>query len=108
MVCQRNFTNETACFDGYEPIMFWLINSVPYEAKKDFPITPDYTVPKGSMVIPTLWHSLHDESVYPQPNEFNPSRWGPDGIAEQHPKYPPSKTKYTNTYRNWLVFGTGP
>jgi C-22 sterol desaturase len=26
---------------------------VPYLAKKDFPITPEYTVPKGSMVIPT-------------------------------------------------------
>jgi sterol 22-desaturase len=73
---------------------------VPYQAKKDFPITPDYTVPKGgyptffleangtgSMVIPTLWHSLHDESVYPDPYKFNPVRWGPDGIAEQNQKY---------------------
>lgn len=68
---------------------------VPYEAKKDFPITPEYTVPKGSMVIPTLWHSLHDPEVYPDPYTFNPSRWSPTGIAEQHPK-------------NWLVFGTGP
>jgi len=69
--------------------------AVPYEAKKDFPITPDYTVPKGAMVIPTLWHSLHDETVYPDPYKFNPSRWAPDGLAENNPK-------------NWLVFGTGP
>ena len=41
----------------------------------------------GSMVIPTLWHSLHDESVYPEPYKFNPLRWGPDGIAEQNHKY---------------------
>ena len=73
---------------------------VPYEAKRDFPITPDYTVPKGiylpvtilitgSMIIPTLWHSLHDETVYPDPYKYDPSRWGPDGIAEQHPKSVP-------------------
>jgi len=60
---------------------------VPYEAKKDFPITPDYTVPKGAMVIPTLWHSLHDETVYPDPYKFTPERWTPDGLAEQNPKY---------------------
>ena len=39
------------------------------------------------MVIPTLWHSLHDEAAYPEPYKFNPLRWGPDGIAEQNHKY---------------------
>jgi sterol 22-desaturase len=92
-----------------------LANLVPYEAKKDFPITPDYTVPKGkscvsstysgSMVLPTLWHSLHDPEAYPDPYKYNPDRWAPNGIAEQYPKYilsSPSK------FRNWLVFGAGP
>jgi cytochrome P450 len=40
----------------------------------------------GSMVIPTLWHALHDETVYPDPYKYDPTRWAPDGIAEQHPK----------------------
>jgi cytochrome P450 len=41
----------------------------------------------GSMVIPTLWHSLHDEIVYPDAHKYNPARWGPGGTAEQHPKF---------------------
>jgi C-22 sterol desaturase len=41
----------------------------------------------GSMIIPTLWHSLHDEEAYPDPYKFDPKRWGPEGTAEQHQKY---------------------
>lgn len=67
---------------------------VPYQAKKDFPVSPDYTVPKGAMVIPTFWHALHDEKAYPGANEWNPDRWI-SGTADQHPQ-------------NWLVFGVGP
>ncbi|BFZ61456.1 RNA polymerase C-22 sterol desaturase [Saitoella coloradoensis] len=67
---------------------------VPYAAKKDYPITPEYIVPKGSMIIPTFWHALHDEEAYPEPNHWNPERWT-EGQAESFP-------------RNWLVFGTGP
>ncbi|KAI9824444.1 MAG: RNA polymerase C-22 sterol desaturase [Thelocarpon impressellum] len=67
---------------------------VPYEVKKAFPITPEYTVPKGAMVIPTTWPALHDPDVYPDPDTFNPDRWI-TGDAEKMSK-------------NWLVFGTGP
>ncbi|CCG83849.1 protein of unknown function [Taphrina deformans PYCC 5710] len=67
---------------------------VPYQAKKDFPISPDYTVPKGAMVIPTFWHALHDEKAYPRPEEWCPDRWI-TGTADQSPQ-------------NWLVFGVGP
>jgi cytochrome P450 len=28
---------------------------VPYQAKKDFPITPEYTVPKGTLVSIFFW-----------------------------------------------------
>jgi C-22 sterol desaturase len=66
---------------------------VPYVAKKDFPITPDYTVPKGSMVVPTTYLSLHDPEAYPNPDTFDPDRWI-TGDAEKQTK-------------NWLVFGTG-
>ena len=67
---------------------------VPYMAKKAFPITDTYTAPKGSMVIPSCWPSLHDPEAYPEPESFDPERWI-SGNAEDQTK-------------NWLVFGTGP
>ena len=67
---------------------------VPYVVKKDFPVTADYTVPKGSMVVPSIWPALHDPEVYPEPESYNPERWL-TGDAEKAQK-------------NWLVFGTGP
>ena len=67
---------------------------VPYMAKKDFPITDSYTVPKGCMVIPSVYPSVHDPEAYEDPETFNPDRWI-TGNAEQQTK-------------NWLVFGTGP
>ncbi|KAF1949544.1 cytochrome P450 61 [Byssothecium circinans] len=67
---------------------------VPYVAKKDFPITPEYTAPKGSMVIPTTYMALHDSEAYPNPESFVPERWI-TGDADKQVK-------------NWLVFGTGP
>ncbi|GIJ90056.1 hypothetical protein Asppvi_009005 [Aspergillus pseudoviridinutans] len=71
------------------PVIF-----VPYLATKDFPITSDYTVPKGSMIVPSCYPALHDPDAYPNPEVFDPDRWI-SGDAE-------SKTK------NWLVFGAGP
>lgn len=67
---------------------------VPYVVKKPFPVTDDYTVPKGSMIIPSCWPALHDAEAYPNPDSFDPERWI-TGTAEQQTK-------------NWLVFGTGP
>lgn len=68
---------------------------VPYVVKKSYPVSPDYTVPKGSMVIPTLWPALHDPEVYENPDEFIPERWAPGSAANA-------------ASSNWLVFGTGP
>lgn len=70
---------------------------VPYTAHKAFKIDDNYTVPKGTMVIPSFWNSLHDPQAYPDPDKIIPERWmqGPDSPAQQHP-------------RNWLVFGSGP
>jgi C-22 sterol desaturase len=70
---------------------------VPYLVKKDYPVTPTYTAPKGSMLIPSTWLSLHDPEAYPShggADEFAPERWT-EGDAEDKGK-------------NWLVFGTGP
>jgi C-22 sterol desaturase len=46
------------------------------------------------MVIPSVWPSLHDPEVYPNPDYYDPERWI-TGDAEKQQK-------------NWLVFGTGP
>lgn len=67
---------------------------VPCIVKKDFPVTPTYTVPQGSMMIPSVWPALHDPEVYPEPESFDPNRWI-TGDAEK-------------AVKNWLVFGTGP
>ncbi|KAL2218859.1 cytochrome P450 61 [Thermoascus aurantiacus ATCC 26904] len=67
---------------------------VPYEVKKDFPVTDSYTVPKGSMIVPSVWPATHDPNAYEDPDTFNPDRWI-TGDAEKQTK-------------NWLVFGTGP
>lgn len=69
---------------------------VPYMNNKAFPLDDKYTVPKGSMVIPSFWNSLHDKEVYPEPDNFKPERWLEEGDpAQSHPK-------------NYIVFGSGP
>ncbi|CAZ82209.1 unnamed protein product [Tuber melanosporum] len=68
---------------------------VPYEVKKSFQITPEYKVPKGAMVVPTLYPALHDPEAYNDPESFVPERWLEGGEAEAAKK-------------NWLVFGAGP
>lgn len=71
------------------PVIF-----VPYVATKAFPVAPNYTVPKGAMIVPSCYPALHDPVAYPNPEVFDPERWI-TGDAE-------TKTK------NWLVFGAGP
>jgi len=71
------------------------VTMVPYEVKKNFPVADGYVVPKGSMVVATLYPSLHDPEAYVDPETFNPDRWLEGGEAEAAAK-------------NWLVFGTGP
>ncbi|KAH8086600.1 C-22 sterol desaturase [Cristinia sonorae] len=72
------------------------VTMVPYKTTKAFPISEDYTVPVGSMVIPSIYPSLHDPEVYPEPEKLIPERWlDPNSKANQNP-------------RNYLVFGSGP
>jgi C-22 sterol desaturase len=68
---------------------------VPYLVKKPFPITDTYTVPKGSMLIPTTYLALRDPEVYENPDYFDPERYY-TGDAEE------------KGVKNYLVFGTGP
>lgn len=67
---------------------------VPYMVKKDFPVTETYTLPKGAMIVPSVWPATHDPDAYQDPETFDPDRWI-TGDAERAAK-------------NWLVFGTGP
>ncbi|KAG5729786.1 Cytochrome P450 61 [Termitomyces sp. T112] len=72
------------------------VTMVPYKTTKAFPISDDYTVPANSMVIPSFYNSLHDPSVYPEPDRLLPERWlDLEGSANQNPK-------------NYIVFGSGP
>ncbi|PNY24001.1 Cytochrome P450 61, partial [Tolypocladium capitatum] len=68
---------------------------IPYLVKKAFPITDTYTVPKGSMLIPTTYMALHDPDVYENPDHFDPDRYYSGDAEEKGAK-------------NYLVFGTGP
>ena len=72
------------------------VTMVPYRCNKPFKISPDYTVPTGSLLIPSIYPSLHDPAVFPEPEKLNPDRWAdPTGLAATNP-------------RNYLVFGSGP
>ncbi|KIJ38493.1 hypothetical protein M422DRAFT_33272 [Sphaerobolus stellatus SS14] len=72
------------------------VTMVPYKALKPFPIADDYVVPAGSMVIPSLYPSLQDPEVFPEPTKFLPERWlDPKSLAWSKPQ-------------NFLVFGSGP
>ncbi|CZR62360.1 probable cytochrome P450 (involved in C-22 denaturation of the ergosterol side-chain) [Phialocephala subalpina] len=68
---------------------------VPYLAKKPFPITPTYTVPKGAMIIPTVYPALRDPEIYENPDHYDPDRYVYGDAEEKGAK-------------NFLVFGTGP
>lgn len=73
---------------------------VPYKTRKAFKLADDYTVPSGTMVIPSFWDSTHDATSYPEPDRFIPERWIPKEDGEQvlADKYP----------QNYMVWGSGP
>ncbi|THH07939.1 hypothetical protein EW145_g3040 [Phellinidium pouzarii] len=72
------------------------VTMVPYKCTKAFNIAPDYVVPANSMLIPSIYPSLHDPAVYPEPEKLDPQRWlDPSSPANAKP-------------RSYLVFGSGP
>ncbi|KAF7437203.1 RNA polymerase C-22 sterol desaturase [Pleurotus ostreatus] len=72
------------------------VTMVPYKTTKAFPISDDYVVPNGSMLIPSFYNSLHDPEVFPEPDVLNPDRWlDPNSSANANPK-------------NYMVWGAGP
>ncbi|KAF7348404.1 hypothetical protein MSAN_01794400 [Mycena sanguinolenta] len=44
-------------------------------ATSDDDIYEGYFIPKGTMVLPNVWAMTHDESMYPNPDRFDPERF---------------------------------
>ncbi|KAF5381245.1 hypothetical protein D9757_007868 [Collybiopsis confluens] len=60
------------------PLLTGLIGGIP--AAIPHALTQDdvyegYFIPKGSVIIPNVWSILHNDKDYPNPNQFNPSRF---------------------------------
>jgi len=70
---------------------------VPHQAKKPVTLTDDgYVVPTGTLLITSIWPSVHDSNVFPSPDIFDPDRFGPE------------RQEDVKGAKNWLIFGHGP
>ncbi|KAI1132726.1 putative cytochrome P450 oxidoreductase OrdA-like protein [Nemania abortiva] len=48
-------------------------------ATNDDDVVNGYHIPKGAVILPNVWWFTHDPAVYPNPSEFDPSRYlGPN------------------------------
>ncbi|KZV21388.1 sterol 22-desaturase [Dorcoceras hygrometricum] len=67
---------------------------VPHITVVDFPLTEDYTIPKGTIVFPSVFDSSFQG--FSEPERFDPDRFMSDRQEDQIHK------------KNYLVFGAGP
>ncbi|XP_020523479.1 cytochrome P450 710A1 isoform X2 [Amborella trichopoda] len=67
---------------------------VPHVAACDFPITEGYTIPKGTIVFPSVYESSFQG--FTEPEKFDPDRFSGERQEDQVFK------------QNWLPFGAGP
>ncbi|CAA7262451.1 unnamed protein product [Cyclocybe aegerita] len=57
--------------------------SIPHVVRQD-DVYDGYFIPKGAVIMPNVWHMLHDPEVYPDPHSFNPDRFnGLDAAMEE-------------------------
>ncbi|KAF9043024.1 putative monooxygenase [Panaeolus papilionaceus] len=57
--------------------------SIPHTSTQD-DIYDGVLIPKGSMILPNVWHMLHNPEEYPNPEEFMPERYnGKDSEMEK-------------------------
>ncbi|KAJ7109599.1 putative monooxygenase [Mycena crocata] len=47
---------------------------IPHALTKD-DVYEGFYLPKGSIMVPNVWHMLHNPEVYPNPDDFNPDRY---------------------------------
>ena len=67
---------------------------VPHVAVKEFQLLDNYTVPKGSIVLPSIWDAQFEG--FTDPAKFDPDRFSPERREDV-------------TYaKHFLAFGTGP
>jgi cytochrome P450 family 710 subfamily A protein len=67
---------------------------VPHIALETFPLTESYSIPKGTIVFPSVFESLFQG--FTEPDRFDPDRFSEERKEDQTFK------------RNFLVFGVGP
>ncbi len=67
---------------------------VPHEANQEFKLTTDYTVPKGTLILPSIWEAQREG--FENPETFEPERFGPD------------RGEDVKCAKNFLAFGIGP
>ncbi|KAL2813599.1 cytochrome P450 [Aspergillus granulosus] len=61
-----------------ETLRWWPIAPMgfPHAATEDI-MYRDYTIPKGSFLLPAVWWFLHDPEIYADPESFDPDRYLP-------------------------------
>ncbi|KAJ3506809.1 hypothetical protein NLJ89_g6662 [Agrocybe chaxingu] len=47
---------------------------IPHRAMQD-DIYENYFIPKGAKILPNIWAMTHDANIYPDPDNFDPSRY---------------------------------
>ncbi|KAI3944736.1 hypothetical protein MKW98_021194 [Papaver atlanticum] len=67
---------------------------VPHIAGEDFQLTDSYTIPKGTIVFPSVFESSFQG--FTEPEQFDPDRFSENRLEDEEHK------------RNFLVFGAGP
>jgi len=67
---------------------------VPHATKKPFPLTEDYTVPAGCLLVPSVWSA--NRCGFADPESFDPERFNEERAEDK---------KYE---KQFLTFGAGP
>ncbi|KAF2068456.1 hypothetical protein CYY_010217, partial [Polysphondylium violaceum] len=69
---------------------------VPHENIEDIVIGDNVVVPKGTMILPSIWSSHFQENGFQEPHKFDPERFNAERKEE------------VTCAKNYLVFGAGP
>ncbi|KAF2437264.1 cytochrome P450, partial [Karstenula rhodostoma CBS 690.94] len=76
-------------------------SGIPHQTTAD-DVYDGFFIPKGSYIHPSPWAITRDESMYPDPEQFNPNRW----LSPKYPSYREPLTEFPNI-RNFTSFGYG-
>lgn len=74
---------------------------IPHEVTQD-DVYEGYHIPKGSVIHPLEWSISRDPEVFPQPDDWNPTRW----LHSDYPTYQEPLNKYP-TITQYSQFGYG-